>query len=65
MINNSLIDLSFVLIAPFLAIPKVLEQGQTMLDFFSLSTIRKKLSKLAKPSYKVPTRVYRQWMTSS
>jgi len=65
MINNSLIDLSFVLIAPFPAIPKVLEQGQTTLDFSGSSTVRKKPGKPAKPSYKVPTRVHRQWMTSS
>jgi hypothetical protein len=58
MINNSMIDLSLNPIDPFPAIPKDIEQGQTTLDFYRLSTVRKKPVKPAKPSYKVPTRVY-------
>lgn len=51
--------------APFPAIPTVPEQGQTTLDFSGSSTVRKRPGKPAKPSQKVPTRVYRQWMTGS
>jgi len=39
------------------AIPRVLEPGQTTLDFSGSSTIRKKPSKPAKLVFKVPTRV--------
>ena len=48
------------LMAPSLAIPRVLELGQTMLDFSSSLTIRKKPGKPAKPVFKMPAQVNRQ-----
>jgi len=47
------------LMAPPPAIPRVLEPGQTTLNFSGSSTIRKKPSKPAKPVFKVPARVSR------
>jgi hypothetical protein len=51
--------------APIPSLPKVPEPGQTMLDFSGSSTLRKKPGKPAKPTFKVPARVYRQWMSGS
>jgi hypothetical protein len=51
--------------APSPAIPRVPEPGQTLLDFSGSSTIRKKPGKPAKPVFKVPAQVNRQWMAGS
>jgi hypothetical protein len=51
--------------APPPAIPGVLEQGQTTLDFSSSSTIKKKPGKPAQLVTKAPPRVHRQWMSGS
>ena len=54
-----------VLIAPVPALLKLLERGQTVLDFSGSSTIRIKPGKPAKLTSKVPSQVNRQWMSGS
>jgi hypothetical protein len=51
--------------APVPAILKLLERGQTVLDFLGSSTVWIKPSKPAKLMPKVPSQVNRQWMSGS
>jgi hypothetical protein len=50
---------------PVPALPKLLERGQTVLDFSGSSTVRIKPGKLAKLTSKVPSQMNRQWMSNS
>jgi hypothetical protein len=51
--------------APVPALPKLLERGQTVLDFSGSSTVWIKPGKPAKLTSKVPSQVNRQWMSGS
>jgi hypothetical protein len=60
--------LSTASMAPVPVLPKLPERGQTILDFTGSSTVRikpVKPSKPPKPTFKVPSRVYQQWMSGS